>query len=179
MIGNSMISKGNFRTNISASRRCSVAILSVSDRKWGTSAWLGTVSTVFLLIPCALSKFSSWVRFPRGSNLTAICGASEKASMCRFSDVHLPYYLYLLRWQPHVDSLKIFDVVTHGFFSTVEEPNRVVALVSYPLGADPDEVIKAYMQSEGFHEDMAGVDMRQMERVETLSLIPGQNSPLP
>ncbi len=86
---------------------------------------------------------------------------------------------YILHWEPHVDSLKLFNVVTHGFFSTVEDLNRVVALVSYPLGADPDDVIRAYMQSEEFRADMAGFDMQQMERVETLLLKPGQHSPLP
>ncbi|MDE8559363.1 NIPSNAP family containing protein [Pantoea vagans] len=85
---------------------------------------------------------------------------------------------YILRWQPHVNSLKIFDVGTHGFFSVKEEPARVVALVSYPPGADPDAVVRAYMQSEGFRADMAGFDMSQMERVETLLLVPGEGSPL-
>lgn len=85
---------------------------------------------------------------------------------------------YILRWQPHVDSLKLFNVETHGFFSTPEEPKRVVALVSYPSAADPDAVIRAYMQSEGFQADMAGFDMRQMVNVETLLLIPGDGSPL-
>ncbi len=85
---------------------------------------------------------------------------------------------YLLRWRPHVNSLKIFNVETHGFFSASEEPNRVVALVSYPSGANPDDVIGAYMKSEEFKADMSGFDMLQMERVETLLLTPDTNSPL-
>ncbi|GAA3827250.1 SDR family NAD(P)-dependent oxidoreductase [Amycolatopsis tucumanensis] len=82
---------------------------------------------------------------------------------------------YLPRWEAHVTSLREFGVETLGFAKLPGDPSVVVAVVSYPDGADPEAVIREYMGSEGFAGDMAGFDMRQIEQVETVLL--GTNEP--
>lgn len=85
---------------------------------------------------------------------------------------------YILRWQPHIASLQIAGVETHGFFSHAEEPLRVTALVSFEKNADSERVIQEYMQSREFRDDMAGFDMALISRVETVLMVPGAGSPL-
>ncbi|WP_413806298.1 SDR family NAD(P)-dependent oxidoreductase [Streptomyces sp. OE57] len=79
---------------------------------------------------------------------------------------------YLVRWAAHVSTLAEFDVVTHGFSAVPGNPKAVVALVSFQDGVDPDAVIRDYMNSDGFRNDMANFDMSQIERVDTLLLAP-------
>ncbi|MFK4274141.1 SDR family NAD(P)-dependent oxidoreductase, partial [Streptomyces milbemycinicus] len=79
---------------------------------------------------------------------------------------------YLERWEAHIATLAEFNVVTHGFSRVPGNPKAVVALVSFQDGDDPRTVIRDYMESEGFRRDMAGFDMSQIERVDTLLLDP-------
>jgi NAD(P)-dependent dehydrogenase (short-subunit alcohol dehydrogenase family) len=77
---------------------------------------------------------------------------------------------YLPRWAAHVASLREFGVTTHTFGEAPESPATVVALVSFDDDADPDAVIRRYVTSDGFAADMAGFDMKQIQRVETTLL---------
>ncbi|MFF0626765.1 SDR family NAD(P)-dependent oxidoreductase [Streptomyces sp. NPDC004296] len=79
---------------------------------------------------------------------------------------------YLAIWAAHVSSLAEFDVVTHGFSPVPGNSKAVVALVSFQDEVDPDTVIRDYMNSDGFRNDMANFDMSQIEQVDTLLLAP-------
>lgn len=85
---------------------------------------------------------------------------------------------YLPRWKSHIDSLRVFDIETHGFFSVPNDPRAVVALISHDAGVDPVKVIEAYKQSPGFKEDMVGFDFTQMKQDDKLILTPADGSPL-
>lgn len=86
---------------------------------------------------------------------------------------------YIAIWPHHVESLKVFDITTHGFFSADADPLQVIALVSYPDGADPEQVTRGYMQSAGFAKDMAGFDVSTIDHVEERMLTLGVGSPQP
>jgi hypothetical protein len=46
-------------------------------------------------------------------------------------------------------------VTTHGIWTQYDaDAHRLVALISYPNGAEPTEVTTAYMASPGFAADM-------------------------
>ncbi|GAA3731956.1 SDR family NAD(P)-dependent oxidoreductase [Streptomyces tremellae] len=79
---------------------------------------------------------------------------------------------YLARWEAHVASLAEFHVTTHAFAPAPGDPKAVVALVSFRDGDDPEAVMRDYMRSDGFLTDMAGFDMAQIVRVDTLLLDP-------
>jgi hypothetical protein len=81
-------------------------------------------------------------------------------------------------WIKHIESLKAFGVVTHGVFVVASDPAKVVALVSYPEGTDPQAVSDRYMASELFKMDMAGFDVTSFSSVEATLLIPETFSPL-
>ncbi len=81
-------------------------------------------------------------------------------------------------WIKHIESLKAFEIVTHGVFAVANDPAKVVALVSYPEGADPKAVSDRYMASDLFIADMAGFDVEGFASVEATLLIPEIFSPL-
>ena len=85
---------------------------------------------------------------------------------------------YLPHWIRHIDSLKLFGVETHAFFSAPSAPRDVVAIISFAEDADPEAVTQDYMQSDSFKEDMTGFDVSQIVSVDTLLLVPGTGSPL-
>ena len=85
---------------------------------------------------------------------------------------------YLPHWLLHIDSLKLFGVETHAFFSSPSDRRIVLALISFAQGADAQVVTRDYMQSDAFKVDMTGFDVAQIEGVETLLLTPGDGSPL-
>lgn len=85
---------------------------------------------------------------------------------------------YLPHWVLHIDSLKLFGVETHAFFSSPSAPQNVVALISFGEGIDLEAVTQQYMKSDALKTDMVGFDVSQVEGVETILLIPGAGSPL-
>lgn len=85
---------------------------------------------------------------------------------------------YKAIWIKHIESLKAFGVTTHGVFTVPDAPNRIVALVAYPEGADPAEAGGRYMASDLFKADMAGFDPSGFVSVETTLLTPVPFSPL-
>ncbi len=86
--------------------------------------------------------------------------------------------VYLSHWVLHVESLKLFGVETHAYFSVPSTPRNVVALISFAENVDPEVVTRQYMESDVFKNDMHGFDVAQIEGVETLFLAPGAGSPL-
>lgn len=81
-------------------------------------------------------------------------------------------------WIKHIESLKAFGIVTHGVFAVASDPVKVIALVSYPEGADPKADTDRYMASDLFKADMAGFDFAAFSSVEATLLIPETFSPL-
>ena len=84
-----------------------------------------------------------------------------------------------VHWARHIPSLRSFGVTTHGIWTQHDTgAHRLLALISYPDGADPTEVTTAYMASPGFAADMVGFDVGDIVRVENLLLNPSEASPL-
>jgi hypothetical protein len=84
-----------------------------------------------------------------------------------------------VHWPRHIPSLRSFCVTTHGIWTQhATDAHRLLALISYPDGADPTEVTTAYMASPGFAADMDGFDVGGIVRVEDLLLNPATASPL-
>ncbi|MCM2441838.1 NIPSNAP family containing protein [Agrobacterium vitis] len=81
-------------------------------------------------------------------------------------------------WIKHIESLKAVGITTHGVFTVDGDPNKIVALVNYPEGADPKEVSDRYMTSDLFKEDMTGFDPAWFSSVEAIPLAPEACSPL-
>ncbi len=82
-------------------------------------------------------------------------------------------------WPRHIPSLRAFGVTTHGIWTDHNaDAHRLLALISYPEGADPAEVTTAYMASPEFTADMDGFDASNIINVEELLLDPTAASPL-
>lgn len=82
-------------------------------------------------------------------------------------------------WPRHIPSLRTFKVTTHGIWTDHHAgAHRLVALISYPEGADPAAVTAAYMASPGFRADMEGFDVSNITNVEEILLDPTSASPL-
>ena len=82
-------------------------------------------------------------------------------------------------WPRHISSLQAFDVTVHGIWTDHDAgTHRLMALISYPPGADPVAVTTAYMASAEFAEDMEGFDVSNIVKVEELLLDPIALSPL-
>ena len=84
-----------------------------------------------------------------------------------------------VHWPRHIPSLDAFGVTTHGIWTQHDnDAHRLLALISYPEGANPTEVTTAYMASPGFAADMDGFDVGDIINVEDLLLDPAAASPL-
>lgn len=82
-----------------------------------------------------------------------------------------------VHWARHLDTFATFGVTTHGVW-TERSGNRLVALIGYPPGADPDDLTQRIMTSPEFAVDMAGFDVGDIVDVETISLDPASFSPI-
>jgi hypothetical protein len=77
-----------------------------------------------------------------------------------------------VNWPRHIPSLRAFGVTTHGIWTEHDAAtHRLVALISYPDGADPAVVTSAYMASPEFAADMDGFDVGNIVNVEELLLV--------
>jgi len=84
-----------------------------------------------------------------------------------------------VHWPRHIPSLRAFGVTTHGIWTDHDaDAHRLVALVAYPDGAEPGEIITAYFASPEFAADMQGFDVSNILNVEELLLDPTAASPL-
>lgn len=84
-----------------------------------------------------------------------------------------------IHWARHVSTFETFGVTTRGV-CTERRPgvHRLVALIGYPAGADPEEVTRMIMASSEFAADMAGFDLEDIVDVQSLLLDPAPYSPL-
>lgn len=84
-----------------------------------------------------------------------------------------------VHWARHVATFARFGVVTHGVWTEpIGDANRLVALISYPLDADPEEVTRRVMTSPEFVADMDGFDVDDIVDVQTTLLDPTSFSPI-
>jgi hypothetical protein len=80
----------------------------------------------------------------------------------RYADVH---------WARHLATFATFGVSTHGVWTEHgDRPTRLVAVIEYPAGADPDELTRHIMASPAFADDMAGFDIADIVDVQTTLL---------
>jgi len=72
-----------------------------------------------------------------------------------------------------------FGVTTHGvWIESGAAANRLVALITYPPGAEPDDVTHQVLRSPEFASDMAGFDTEDIVEVRTALLEPTAFSPI-
>jgi len=84
-----------------------------------------------------------------------------------------------IHWVRHVPSLATFGVTTHGIWTQRgEDDHRLVALISYPDGADPTALTGEFMASPEFAADMDGFDPEDIVAVDSMLLDPTPSSPL-
>jgi hypothetical protein len=84
-----------------------------------------------------------------------------------------------VHWARHVDTFTSFGVTIHGVWTERSGgANRLVALIRYPAGADPERLTRDVMGSKGFAADMAGFDVDEIADVQSVSLDPTSFSPI-
>jgi hypothetical protein len=82
-----------------------------------------------------------------------------------------------VHWARHVPSLASFGVTTHEIWTQrANDDHRLVALISYPEGADPEALTRDFMASSEFAADMEGFDTEDLVAVDTMLLDPAQRS---
>jgi hypothetical protein len=78
-----------------------------------------------------------------------------------------------VHWARHLTTFETFGVTTHGVWTERSDAaHRLVALIRYPSGADPEELTRHIMASTEFAADMAGFDVNEIVDVQTLLLSP-------
>ncbi|MEZ0352093.1 NIPSNAP family protein [Mycobacterium sp. pR1184] len=88
----------------------------------------------------------------------------------QYADVH---------WARHVATFAAFGVTTHGVWTEHGgNTNRLAAVISYPPGANSEEVTRRVMASPEFAADMAGFDVADILDVQTTLLDPTPSSPI-
>jgi len=84
-----------------------------------------------------------------------------------------------VHWARHVATFQAFGVTTHGVWRQVDDGgSRLVALIRYPPGTDPESLTRHIMTSPSFAADMAGFDVEDITDVQALLLDPTAFSPI-
>jgi hypothetical protein len=84
-----------------------------------------------------------------------------------------------IHWARHIPTFEGFRVNTHGIWTERGgNANRLVALISYPDGADPTELASEVMASPGFAADMEGFDPQDIVAVDSIPLNATGSSPI-
>jgi NIPSNAP len=84
-----------------------------------------------------------------------------------------------VHWARHQDTFRTFGVTTHGVWTEHGQGgDRLVALVGYPPGADPEQLTRRVMASAEFAADMAGFDVDDIVDVQSVLLDPTAFSPI-
>ncbi|WP_156689399.1 NIPSNAP family protein [Mycobacterium sp. Marseille-P9652] len=84
-----------------------------------------------------------------------------------------------VHWARHLETFPAFGVSTHGVWTEQGDgANRLVALIQYPPGADPEEVTRRAMSRPEFAADMAGFDVDQIVDVQSMPLEAAPFSPI-
>lgn len=84
-----------------------------------------------------------------------------------------------VHWARHLTTFTTFGVTTHGVWTERSGgAHRLVALIGYPPGADPEQLTQQIMTSPEFAADMAGFDVDDIVDVQTTPLDPTSFSPI-
>lgn len=84
-----------------------------------------------------------------------------------------------VHWARHLATFKTFGVTTHGVWTERSGgANRLVALIRYPQGADPEQLTRHAMTSPEFAADMAGFNADEIVHVQSVLLDPTSFSPI-
>lgn len=83
-----------------------------------------------------------------------------------------------VHWARHVPSLGMFGVTTHGIWTQHGDDHRLIALISYPDGADHAALTRDFMASREFAADMEGFDPKDLVAVDSMLLDPTLSSPI-
>jgi hypothetical protein len=84
-----------------------------------------------------------------------------------------------VHWARHLSTFATFGVSTHGVWTErADGMNRLVALIDYPPGSDPDRLTRDIMASPAFAADMDGFDVDDIIDVQSLLLDPASFSPI-
>jgi len=84
-----------------------------------------------------------------------------------------------VHWARHVPSLATFGVTTHGIWTQrADDDHRLIALISYPNGAEPAALARDFMASPEFAADMDRFDPEDIVAVDSMLLDPTQSSPI-
>ena len=85
-----------------------------------------------------------------------------------------------VHWARHLATFTTFGVTTHGVWTERSGgANRLVALIRYPLGADPEQLTRQVMTSPQFAADMAGFHADdEIVDVQSVLLDPTSFSPI-
>jgi len=88
--------------------------------------------------------------------------------------------LYMEQIYPrHLSSFPLFGIEAQGFWTAKEDVEpRFFVLASYAAGEEPGEVVRRYMQSTEFAEDIRNFHVSDLVGVESTILIPSTSSPL-
>lgn len=78
----------------------------------------------------------------------------------------------------HLKSFPLFGIEAHGFWTAMADVQpRLFVLASYAAGEEPGEVVRHYMQSKDFAEDIRNFDVSEIVGVESTILTPSTGSP--
>ena len=84
-----------------------------------------------------------------------------------------------VHWARHLTTFPTFGVTTHGVWTERSGgANRLVALIRYPPGADPEQLTRHCMTSPQFAADMAGFNANEIVDVQSVPLDPTSFSPI-
>jgi hypothetical protein len=84
-----------------------------------------------------------------------------------------------VHWDRHLTTFRTFGVTVHGVWTERSDgTHRLIALISYPLTADPEQLTRQIMASAEFSADMAGFDVDEIVDVQTTPLDPTSFSPI-
>jgi hypothetical protein len=84
-----------------------------------------------------------------------------------------------VHWARHLATFKTFGITTHGVWTERSaSANRLVALIRYPPGADPEQLTRHVMTSGEFAADMAGFNADEIIDVQSMPLDPTIFSPI-
>ncbi len=85
----------------------------------------------------------------------------------------------MVHWARHLETFPTFGVTTHGVWTEQGEgANRLVALIGYPPGTEPEQLTRHVMTSPQFAADMAGFDVDDIVDVQSILLDPTPFSPI-
>jgi hypothetical protein len=113
---------------------------------------------------------------------TSTEGAQHSMFQLRIYTLRSPEALQqyaMVHWARHLATFTTFGVTTHGVWTERSgDAYRLVAVIRYPQGADPDRLTRQIMTSPEFAADMAGFNTDEIVDVQSVLLDPTTFSPI-